>query len=203
MLTSRETYDPHPEDAWKRLKMRCGSPANSPWCRRSPPGASARRATATCRAAASSRTSASTEIAQQQPRDASGAGQAAHDPEGLGALGDRRPRCWPPSTPRWPCRRRRCRSCRASRSPEGSNAAAELAEGAAAAGRRKGRASRPRCWPPATTSTGIAADGEEAEVAALHGWRREVFGEQALKLVRGEIALKFEKRRLVVFETQR
>ena len=35
---------------------------------------------------------------------------------------------------------------------------------------------------------------------ALHGWRREVFGEQALKLIRGEIALKFEKRRLVVFE---
>ena len=28
---------------------------------------------------------------------------------------------------------------------------------------------------------------------ALQGWRREVFGEQALKLVRGEIALKFEK----------
>ena len=46
----------------------------------------------------------------------------------------------------------------------------------------------------------IAAEGEEADVPALHGWRREVFGEQALKLVRGEIALKFEKRRLVVFE---
>ena len=47
----------------------------------------------------------------------------------------------------------------------------------------------------------LATDGEEADVPALHGWRREVFGEQALKLVRGEIALKFEKRRIVVFET--
>ena len=28
---------------------------------------------------------------------------------------------------------------------------------------------------------------------ALHGWRREVFGEQALKLMRGEIALKFDE----------
>ena len=34
----------------------------------------------------------------------------------------------------------------------------------------------------------MATDGEEADVPALHGWRREVFGEQALKLVRGEIA---------------
>jgi len=49
----------------------------------------------------------------------------------------------------------------------------------------------------------LATDGEEADVPALHGWRREVFGEQALKLIRGDIALKFEKRRLVVFETQR
>ena len=46
----------------------------------------------------------------------------------------------------------------------------------------------------------IATDGEKADVAALSGWRREVFGEQALKLVRGEIAIKFDKRRIVVFE---
>ena len=49
----------------------------------------------------------------------------------------------------------------------------------------------------------LATDGEDADVPALHGWRREVFGEQALKLIRGEIAFKFEKRRLVVFETPR
>ena len=47
---------------------------------------------------------------------------------------------------------------------------------------------------------GLATDGEDADVPALSGWRREVFGEQALKLIRGEIAFKFEKRRLVVFE---
>jgi ribonuclease D len=47
----------------------------------------------------------------------------------------------------------------------------------------------------------IATDGERADVPALHGWRRQVFGEQALKLVRGEIAIKFDKRRLAVFET--
>lgn len=35
----------------------------------------------------------------------------------------------------------------------------------------------------------LAAYGEDADVAALHGWRREVFGEDALKLRAGEMAL--------------
>ena len=45
----------------------------------------------------------------------------------------------------------------------------------------------------------IAAEGENADVPPLHGWRREVFGEEALKLVRGEIAIKFDKRKIRVF----
>jgi ribonuclease D len=47
----------------------------------------------------------------------------------------------------------------------------------------------------------LAAEGEAADVPALHGWRREVFGERALQLVRGEIALKFERRKIAVFAT--
>ena len=46
----------------------------------------------------------------------------------------------------------------------------------------------------------IAADGENADVPAMHGWRREMFGERALKLIRGEMGLKFEKRRIRVFD---
>ena len=46
----------------------------------------------------------------------------------------------------------------------------------------------------------IAAEGEDADVPALHGWRREVFGDKALKLVGGGLALRFEKRRVAVFE---
>ena len=45
----------------------------------------------------------------------------------------------------------------------------------------------------------IAAFGEKAEVAALHGWRREAFGADALRLIRGEIALSAEGRRIRVF----
>jgi ribonuclease D len=48
----------------------------------------------------------------------------------------------------------------------------------------------------------IASKGEHADVPALQGWRREVFGEQALKLIQGEVALKFEKRRIAVVEAQ-
>jgi ribonuclease D len=45
----------------------------------------------------------------------------------------------------------------------------------------------------------IAAE-EEPNVPALSGWRRAMFGEQALKLKRGEIALAFEGGRVVAFE---
>jgi ribonuclease D len=42
----------------------------------------------------------------------------------------------------------------------------------------------------------IAAD-DDADVAALHGWRRELFGEAALSLKHGRLALAIEKGRVV------
>src|SRR6476660_1043414 len=42
----------------------------------------------------------------------------------------------------------------------------------------------------------IAAD-DNADVAALHGWRRELFGEAALRLKHGQLALAIEKGRVV------
>jgi ribonuclease D len=46
----------------------------------------------------------------------------------------------------------------------------------------------------------IAAD-DEADVAVLKGWRRELFGEQALRLKRGELALSFDGRKVIAVET--
>ena len=43
----------------------------------------------------------------------------------------------------------------------------------------------------------IAAVGEKADVAALKGWRREVFGNDALALLDGKIGLKLEGREVV------
>ncbi len=46
----------------------------------------------------------------------------------------------------------------------------------------------------------IAASGEEAEVPALHGWRRDVFGNEALRLLRGEVGLAFQDRRITAID---
>jgi len=43
----------------------------------------------------------------------------------------------------------------------------------------------------------IAGDSN-ADVPPLHGWRRELFGEQALKLKRGDIALRLDGRRVTI-----
>ena len=139
------------------------------------------------------------EIAQQQPRDAAALARLRTTPKGwersstatalLGAVNaalaipkDQMPRL--PKTPQ---------------QAEGSSAAGELLkvllrlvaekEGVAA-----------KVLASSDDIDRIAAEGEAADVPALHGWRREVFGEQALRLVRGEIAIKFERRKIAVFE---
>ncbi len=48
----------------------------------------------------------------------------------------------------------------------------------------------------------IAAYGEEAQVPALHGWRRQVFGEEALRLRSGDTALAIRNRKLVLLDQE-
>ena len=43
---------------------------------------------------------------------------------------------------------------------------------------------------------------DDADVPALKGWRRKMFGEQALELKRGEIALAFEKGKISIVELE-
>jgi ribonuclease D len=45
----------------------------------------------------------------------------------------------------------------------------------------------------------IAAD-DDADVPALHGWRRELFGEKALALKHGRLALSVERNRVIAFD---
>lgn len=49
----------------------------------------------------------------------------------------------------------------------------------------------------------LAAFGEDAEIPALEGWRREMFGEEALALLRGEIALRLEGKEVVAVAVQK
>ena len=47
----------------------------------------------------------------------------------------------------------------------------------------------------------LAAHGEQADTPVLKGWRRELFGEDALKLCRGEIALSIRDRKISALPT--
>ncbi|HWK64976.1 MAG TPA: ribonuclease D [Rhizobiaceae bacterium] len=200
ILTARETYDPHPEDAWKRLKMRLRKPqelavvqAVAAWREREARERNVPRGRVL-------KDDAIYEIAQQQPHDAAALARLRTTPKGwersstatsLLAIVNAAleiPKDQMPKLPRPP------------QVPEGSSAAAELLkvllrliaekEGVAA-----------KVLASGDDIDRIAAEGETADVPALHGWRREVFGEQALRLVRGELALRFERRKIVVFET--
>ena len=199
VLTSLETYDPRPEDAWKRLKMRIRKPAElavlqavAAWREREARERNVPRGRVI-------KDDAIYEVAQQQPRDSSGLARLRTTPKGwersasAGALIEvvnaalSVPKEQLPKLPKPP------------QTTEGSNAAAELLkvllrlvaekEGVAA-----------KVLASGDDIDRLANEGENADVPALHGWRREVFGEQALRLVRGEIAIKFDRRRIAVFE---
>ncbi len=199
VLTARSTYELHPEDAWKRLKVRVRKPIELAIVREV---AAWREREARERNVPRGRVlkdDAIFEIAQQGPRDAEALARLRTTPKGwersaaaqglLAAVGRAFaiPKEELPKLPRH------------SQPQEGSNAAAELLkvllrlvaedQGVAA-----------KVLATSDDIDRIAAEGERADVAALHGWRREVFGEKALRLVRGEIALKFNNRRITVFD---
>lgn len=199
ILTSRETYQPHPEDAWKRLKMRARKPqelavvqAVAAWREREARERNVPRGRVI-------KDEAIYEIAQQHPRDAAALARLRTTPKGWerssiaasllevvnSALA--LPKEALPKLPKVP------------QSPEGSSAAAELLKVLLRLiAEREGVAAK--VLASSDDIDRLAAEGEDADVPALHGWRREVFGERALALVRGEIALKFHKRRIVVFD---
>ena len=198
VLTSRETYDPKPEDAWKRLKMRLRKPqelavvqAVSTW----------RELEARERNVPRGRVLKDDvyEIAQQQPRDTTALGRLRTTPKGwersstASALIEMINKALALPKEEMP------RAPRPQQQAEGSNAAAELLkvllrlvaekEGVAA-----------KVLATSDDIDRIASEGENADVQALHGWRREVFGNAAIRLVRGEIGIKFDQRKIAVFD---
>ncbi|RUU98032.1 MAG: ribonuclease D [Mesorhizobium sp.] len=199
VLTARETYDPHPEDAWKRLKMRLRKPqelaivqAVAAWREREARERDVPRGRVL-------KDDAIYEVAQQAPRDAAALAKLRTTPKGwersvtatalLGAVNTALalPREDMPKLPK------------SFQPPEGSNAAAELLKVLLRiVAEKEGVASK--VLASSDDIDRIAAEGEAADVPALQGWRRAVFGEAALKLVRGEIAIKFDKRKIALFD---
>jgi len=199
VLISRETYDPHPEDAWKRLKMRVRKPqelavvqAVAAWREREARERDVPRGRVI-------KDEAIYEIAQQQPRDATALARLRTTPKGwersatataLLAVVNAALSLPKDEMPKLP---------KQTQMQEGTSAAGELLRVLLKiVAEREGVA--PKVLASSDDIEKIASDGEKADVAALNGWRREVFGETALKLVRGELALRFEKRKIAVFE---
>jgi ribonuclease D len=201
ILTSRETYDPHPENAWKRLKMRLRKPqelavvqAVAAWREREARERDVPRGRVL-------KDDAIYEIAQQAPRDVTALGRLRTTPKGwersasaaalLATVNEAlsRPKEEMPKLPK------------AFQPPEGTSAAAELLKVLLRIiAEKEGVA--PKVLASSDDIDRIAAEGEAADVPALQGWRRAVFGEAALRLVRGEVGIKFDKRRIAVFDLQ-
>lgn len=198
VLTSPSTYEMHPENAWKRLKMRVRKPIELAVMREL---AAWREMEAQRRDVPRSRVlkdDAIYELASQQPKDANAMSALRTIPRGFErskvadeiltvlARALKTPKEDLPELPRGKA------------APDGSAAAVDLlkvllkltveAEGVAA-----------KIIATVDDLEKIAAD-DEADVAALSGWRYELFGSKALKLKRGEISLAFGGKKIVVVE---
>ena len=199
VLTARETYDPDPEDAWKRLKMRVKKPvelavvqAVATWREHEARERNVPRGRVL-------KDDAIYEIAQQGPRDASALARLRTTPKGWersatatalltvvnAAL--ETPKDQLPKVPKHV------------QQPEGTGAAAELLKVLLKLVAEE-RGVAPKVLASGDDIEKIAAKGENADVPAMNGWRREVFGERALALVRGDLGLKFDQRKITVFD---
>ncbi|MCO6050801.1 ribonuclease D [Mesorhizobium sp. RP14(2022)] len=199
ILTNRDTYDPHPEDAWKRLKMRVRKPIElavlqsiAAWREREARERNVPRQRVV-------KDDALFEVAQQQPKDATALGRLRTIPKGWERSSTANGLIAAVQTALAIPKEELPKVPKPAQGAEGSNAASELLkvllrqvadqQGVAA-----------KVLASSDDIDRLATDGEKAEVAALHGWRREVFGEKALRLVRGELAMRFSGRKIVTFE---
>jgi ribonuclease D len=198
VLTSPTTYNLEPEHAWQRLKMRIRKPIELAILQEV---ASWREREAQSRDVPRGRVlkdDAIYEIAQQQPANPAALAQLRTVPRGfersraaddiLAAV--RRALELPKERlPKVPRHRP---------APNGSGAAVDLLKVLLKMiSEEHGVASK--VIATVDDLEAIAAD-DQADVPALHGWRRDLFGETALKLKRGEIALAVKANQVIALE---
>ena len=199
VLESASTYDLHPDDAWLRLKSRLRKPSElailkfvAAWREREARSRNVPRSRVL-------KDDAIYEIAQQQPKDTEALGRLRTVPKGWERSSSGAaiveavntalalPKTEMPHAPKHV------------HLPEGTGAAVELLkvllklisdkQGVAA-----------KVLANTDDLEKIAAEGELAEVAALSGWRRELFGDTALKLIQGGVALRFVNKKVEAVE---
>ncbi|ATN33876.1 ribonuclease D [Rhizobium sp. ACO-34A] len=199
ILESRETYDLHPDDAWQRLKMRLRKPQElavmqyvAAWREREARSRNVPRSRVL-------KDDAIYEIAQQQPKDTEALSRLRTIPKGWersssGAAIIEQvnaalalPKSDMPHVQRH------------NHAPEGAQAAVELLKVLLRLTSEKhGVASK--VIANSDDLEKIAAEGEKADVPALQGWRRELFGDLALKLISGGVGLRFVDKRVEAVE---
>lgn len=199
ILEAPETYDLHPDDAWQRLKMRVKKPQQlavlqsvAAWREREARNRNVPRGRVL-------KDDAIYEIAQQQPKDVEALGKLRSIPKGwerssagaqlLDAVNQALalPKAELPAMPRQ------------QQSPEGSGAAVELLKVLLKLTAEK-HGVAPKVIANSDDLEKIATDGEKADAAAMHGWRKELFGDVALKLINGEIGLRFTGKKVEAVE---
>ncbi|MGR6431328.1 ribonuclease D [Rhizobium sp. PAMB 3182] len=199
ILEAPETYDLHPDDAWQRLKMRVKKPQQlavlqsvAAWREREARNRNVPRGRVL-------KDDAIYEIAQQQPKDIEALGKLRSIPKGwerssagaqlLEAVNQALalPKSELPAMPRQ------------QQSPEGSGAAVELLKVLLKLTAEK-HGVAPKVIANSDDLEKIATDGENADAAAMHGWRKELFGDVALKLINGEIGLRFAGKKVEAVE---
>ncbi|OJF95164.1 ribonuclease D [Pararhizobium antarcticum] len=199
ILEAKETYDIHPDDAWQRLKMRLKKPQElavlqkvAAWREREARGRNVPRGRIL-------KDDALYEIAQQQPKDADALARLRTIPKGwersaAGAAITEAvnaaleiPKNEMPRLPRQ------------NASPEGAAAAIEMLKVLLKLiAEKQGVAAK--IVANTDDLERIAAEGDKADVGALRGWRRELFGDTALKLINGEVALRFIDKKIEAVE---
>jgi len=199
ILESRETYDLPPEQAWQRLKMRLRKPTElavmqyvAAWREREARSRNVPRSRVL-------KDDAIYEIAQQQPKDVEALGRLRTIPKGWERSSSGTaileqvnaalalPKSEMPHLERH------------THAPEGTQSAVELLKVLLRLTSEKhGVASK--VIANSDDLEKIAAEGEKAEVAALQGWRKELFGDLALKLISGGVGLRFVGKRIEAVE---
>jgi ribonuclease D len=201
VLETPETYDLHPDDAWTRMKMRVRKPAElavlmkvTAWREREARNRDVPRGRVL-------KDDAIYEIAQQQPRDAEALGKLRTIPRGWERSGsggaiiaavneamaipkEDLPKLPKPYQPN-----------------DGAQSAVELLKVLLKlTAEREGVAAK--IIANIDDLEKIASEGEKADVQTMHGWRRELFGNLALKLIDGHLAIKFVNRKIEAIELE-
>lgn len=199
ILESRETYDLPPEQAWQRLKMRLRKPTElavmqyvAAWREREARARNVPRSRVL-------KDDAIYEIAQQQPKDVEALGRLRTIPKGWERSSSGAAIIEQVNTALALPKSEMPHLQRHAHAPEGTQSAVELLKVLLRLTSEKhGVASK--VIANSEDLDKIAAEGEKAEVAALQGWRKELFGDLALKLISGGVGLRFVDKRVEAVE---